>query len=198
MELNNVSFLALLFRATAGTDKVLILEHPASQGEGSPFAAAGRERHSTLSDTTIIDKVRKELGLDIIYTEQGASGAKTRKPTALLCTKSAALPLRRTVGALYLAPGVVNTGQTVGTDDDGNFVTHGQEIYTPQFALRLSVFGWPKRVQVRRFFWLSFEKFFEIMELLNSVSIFSAIKICFLLLAYIFSNIFFNVVFPNT
>ena len=139
MALNDVRFLAELFRATKDTDKVLILEHPASQATGSPYAAPGHERHSTVSDTSIMCAVRDELGLEMVYTEQGACGAKTRKPTTLLGTKNSVLALRRVVGALYLAPGAVGDGATVGTDDNGDYVTQGQEVYTSQFAMRLAI-----------------------------------------------------------
>ena len=132
-------FLAALFRATKGTTKVLILEHPASQAEGSPYAAPGRERHSTISDTSIMRAVRDELELEMVHTEQGASGAKTRKPTTLLGTKNSILALRRVVGALYLAPGAVGDGPTVGADENGDYVTQEQEVYTPQFSMRLAI-----------------------------------------------------------
>ena len=139
MALNDVRFLAALFRATKGTTKVLILEHPASQAEGSPYAAPGRERHSTISDTSIMRAVRDELELEMVHTEQGASGAKTRKPTTLLGTKNSILALRRVVGALYLAPGAVGDGPTVGADENGDYVTQEQEVYTPQFSMRLAI-----------------------------------------------------------
>ena len=45
--LNEVSFVAAVFKISANTDKVVALEFPASQGSSSPFAAAGRELHST-------------------------------------------------------------------------------------------------------------------------------------------------------
>ena len=65
LALNETKFVAQIFRAAANNDKVVILEYPASQGEGSPYAAKGRERHSTIADTSNMRAERNELGLEV-------------------------------------------------------------------------------------------------------------------------------------
>ena len=138
-ELNNVVFVAGLFRATADTDKVLCIEYPAGQGVGSPFAAKGRELHSTIGDTSIMRTVASELGLIVVYTEQGASGAKTRKPTALMATPGFANGLMRTVGALHLPAGALNDVSLLGTNANGDYKSAGSQVYTSTFAMRLAI-----------------------------------------------------------
>ena len=139
MALNAVSFVAEIFRASAGTNKAVGIEYPASQASHSPFSAKGREKHSTIADTSIVRAVISELGLIVIYTEQGASGAASRKPTSILATPGFAFTLRRTVGTLAMAPGSLANVKITGTDSDGNYKSRGSEIYTPIFALRLTI-----------------------------------------------------------
>jgi hypothetical protein len=136
--LATVRLVAEIFRASAGTDKVVGLEYPASQGRGSPFAAAGRETHSTIADTTIMSAVAQELRLEIIYSEQGAAGASTRKPTAMLATPALAAALARTVGTLVTSPGEQVTS-IVGMNEAGQYRSHSSEVYTPEYAMRITI-----------------------------------------------------------
>ena len=128
--LNDAKFCAEVFRLTADNDKVAVLEYPASQGTHSPFSAKGRELHSTIADTTIISSVIAELKLATVYTEQGASGAASRKPTSLLCTANAAHALRRTVGTLFVKPNT-KFESILGADADGVYKTKVAGRYTP-------------------------------------------------------------------
>jgi hypothetical protein len=134
-----VSFVAEIFRASAGTDKVVGIEFPAGQGVGSPFAAKGRERHSTIADTSMMTAVISELGLVMVYTEQGASGAKTRKPTTILSTPKFANGLMRTIGTLRMASGTITEKKLTGVNPSGVYNSTGSEVYTPGFALRISL-----------------------------------------------------------
>ena len=137
--INDVRFCADLFRQTMGTDKVCMLEYPASQGAGSPFGAKGRELHSTIADTSIMSTLIAELGLEIVFTEQGASGAASRKPTAILTTKNGAHPLRRTVGTLFVEPGTKFDKVIGEQNEDGVYKTKALGRYTPKFAMQLSI-----------------------------------------------------------
>ena len=137
--LNAVSFVADVFRASAGTDKAVGLEYPASQAAHSPFAAKGREKHSTIADTSIMRAVTSELNLVVVYTEQGAMGAASRKPTSILATAEFAKGLMRTVGTLAMPAGSLADAKLTGTDSNGNYKSRKSEVYTPAFALRLTI-----------------------------------------------------------
>ena len=129
--------MASVFRAASDANhKVVALEFPASQGERSPFSAKGRETHSTIADTTLMSTLIAELGLELVYTEQGAAGADSRKPTSVLTTVNASLSFRRSIGTLH-APGMGKS--IVGQDEDGNFLTGPSEVYTPKFAMLLAI-----------------------------------------------------------
>ena len=137
--LRTVSFVAEIFRASAGTDKVVGIEYPAGQGRSSPFAAKGRELHSTIADTTVMRAVIAELNLVIVYTEQGAAGAATRKPTSLLSTPKFAQGLMRTVGTLRMVQGAPIEKKLTGLGADGKYNSIGSEVYTSSFAMRISI-----------------------------------------------------------
>ena len=137
--LNDVRFCAMLFRQTANTDKVCMLEYPASQGRSSPFSAKDRELHSTIADTSIIEAVVRELGLATVYTEQGASGAISRKPTAILTTENGAQSLRCTVGTLFVKPGTELSNVVGEQNEDGGYKTRALGRYSSAFAMRLSI-----------------------------------------------------------
>ena len=142
--LNVVKFCADLFRvaaesSTPSNSKVCILEFPASQGAGSPFAAKGRELHSTIADTSIMSALIVELNLSIIYTEQGAAGALSRKPTSLLSTENAAHSLRRTVGTHFVQPGTKQFDSILGVHADGSYKTKASARYTAKFAMQLAI-----------------------------------------------------------
>ena len=136
--LNDAKFCADLFRLTSKNDKVCVLEYPASQSINSPFSAKGRELHSTIADTSIMVELISELGLATIYTEQGASGAASRKPTSLLCTQNAAHALRRTVGTLFVKPNT-KFESILGANADGGYKTKAAERYSSKFAMQLSI-----------------------------------------------------------
>ena len=136
--LNTVRFVAALFRASADSEKVVGLEYPASQGRSSPFSADGREKHSTIADTSVMRAVIAELGLDTVYSEQGAAGAPTRKPTAVLATPRFARALARTVGTLVSTPGE-QRAIIVGTNEHGQYRSSPSEVYTPEFAMRITI-----------------------------------------------------------
>jgi hypothetical protein len=80
-----------------------------------------------------------ELNLSIIYTEQGAAGALSRKPTSLLSTENAAHSLRRTVGTHFVQPGTKQFDSILGVHADGSYKTKASARYTAKFAMQLAI-----------------------------------------------------------
>ena len=67
--------------------KVLI-EHPVGHGEHSMWPIRGREKHSTLFDTTIFKDFRKDVPGDLVFCDQCMLGAATRKTTQWFCNNA--------------------------------------------------------------------------------------------------------------
>ena len=135
--LSDVRFVCDIFRTSVGNDKVIMLEFPASQAIGSPFAAKGREKHSTIADTSMMRTLKDELCLELIFTEQGAAGAESRKPTSILTTANGAHSLRRTVGTLYKPDGAYES--ILGKACDGSYNTLASQTYTSHFSMLLTI-----------------------------------------------------------
>ena len=66
-------------------------------------------------------------------------GATTRKPTSVLASETFAKALQRTIGAIPLAAGKLTENSIVGVDNNGKFKSIGSEVYSAEFAMRLSI-----------------------------------------------------------
>ena len=85
--IENLEDLGMIMRAAHTGGAGIIIEHPVSRAEGSPFAIPGRERHSTMWDTSVMKKVGIDLAIEHIYGDQCMLGADTPKTTDWGCTK---------------------------------------------------------------------------------------------------------------
>jgi hypothetical protein len=76
----------LIVEACAAHGGTWVIENPPFRGLGSPFAWAGRERHSALWQYPPMARFAERHGSHFVYFDQGAAGAPTQKTTALLCS----------------------------------------------------------------------------------------------------------------
>ena len=65
----------------------VIVEHPIGRGEGSQFAIAGRELHSTVWDVTVMREFAAKYNLQDVVFDQCRTGADTQKTTQLKCSE---------------------------------------------------------------------------------------------------------------
>ena len=115
--------------------KVLI-EHPVGHGKHSMWPIRGREKHSTLFDTTIFKNFIKDVPGDRVYTDQCMLGAATRKTTQWFCNNAAF-----DGGFKYLSVQCSeentddhpfpHTTSLVGKDEHGVWKSKGSDEYKP-------------------------------------------------------------------
>ena len=101
---------------------MLLAEHPANQAADSIYSSNGRETHSTMLDMSVCQTLIKDHDLLIVNTEQCASGAATRKPTALVCCQHTKQATKRILGTQFCTHDK-HDESLVGLDEDNNFVS---------------------------------------------------------------------------
>ena len=128
-----------LARQLLSHERLMLAEHPASQGADSLQPSRGLEDHSTLYDTSPWKAVIVEFKLISVYTDLGMSGHDKRKTTHFLADSVLAPPLREAVGTLRVPKGWVSkTPPLQGRDASGVYRTAGSETYPPLLAQRLA------------------------------------------------------------
>ena len=116
----------------------ILVEAPASQAVGAVYASRDPTlaKHSTLYDTSIMKAFIAQNDLSIVYTEQGASGAATRKPTALLCPRSIVQYVQQELGTLVQLE-QQNAPSLVGSTPEAIARRAASARYTSLFSRRL-------------------------------------------------------------
>jgi len=108
----------------------VIGEHPASQGDKSPYSAKGREKHSTIADTTVFTDYSKDYKIESIHTDQCAHGADSRKPTTFECSPNVAPRVRRVIGVKHCThKAEEHVKKLTGTNENGKFETENSELF---------------------------------------------------------------------
>ena len=129
---------AELLDLTVPSGKIFILEHPACQGKGEPYAAPGRELHSTIADTSVLKDAISKHELTSVFTDQCMSGASTRKPTVLLCCPKSKAAAQRVLGVL-ICNHDKHEVSLVGVDEEGHFKSTGSAEYKPEMCKKIAI-----------------------------------------------------------
>ena len=118
--------------------KWVAFETPASQGAGSFYANSECKLHSTMFETTIFKHFAAKHDLQFVWTEQGASGAPTRKPTCFAVTRNLHSEFQRRLGTLTCTDGgLPDATSHVGKGADG-YRTRPLKRYTPLLSERIA------------------------------------------------------------
>ena len=118
-----------------GGGKVLI-EHPVGHGAHSMWPIRGREKHSTLFDTTIFKDLMKDVPGDLVYTDQCMLGAPTRKSTQWWCNDNMFKGAFKYLSVQCSEENTEDhpyphTTSLVGKNDRGEWRSKGSDEYKP-------------------------------------------------------------------
>ena len=127
-----------IVEAAINTKSEVIIEMQAKYGKDSALGASDETaEHSTAKDLDVVKKLMRDHNFTGVITDQCMSGAKTRKPTELLCTPGV-LPFVRSILGTLRCNHSTHSATLKGRDAAGRYNSANSEQYTSLFAMRLT------------------------------------------------------------
>ena len=122
----------------------MLIEHPVNHGRHSLWPIKGREKHSTLFETTIFLDFTKDVPGERVFTDQCMFGAATRKTTQWWCNDKLFSAAHKYLSAQCSEQDTEDhpyphTASLVGKDDQGQWKSKGSDEYKPPLCKNISL-----------------------------------------------------------